>query len=47
MKDEKGNYSLNDMLIKLDLFNYKIEQQIYKTGVQLKKNYNTNGILTT
>lgn len=47
MKDETGNYSLNDMLIKLDLFNYKIEQQIYKTGVQLQKNYNTNGILTT
>ena len=47
MKDENGNYSLNDMLIKLDLFNYKIEQQIYKTGVQLQKNYNTNGILTT
>ena len=47
MKDEKDNYSLNDMLIKLELFNYKIEQQIYKTGVQLQKNYNTNGILTT
>lgn len=47
LKDETGNYTLNDTLIKLKLFNYRIEQQIYKTGVQLRKNYNTNGILTT
>ena len=47
MKDDNGNYILNDMLPKLELMNYKIEKQIYQTGVQLKKNYNTNGILTT
>jgi len=47
MKDDNGNYFLNDMLPKLELMNYKIEKQIYQTGVQLKKNYNTNGILTT
>ena len=47
MKDANGNYFLNDMLPKLELMNYKIEKQIYQTGVQLKKNYNTNGILTT
>ena len=46
-RDEDGNYSLNDMLIKLDLMNYKIERQIYKTGVQLRKAYNTNGAMTT
>ena len=27
--------------------NYRIEQQIYKTGVQLRKSYNKNGTLTT
>ena len=47
MKDDNGNYFLNDMLPKLELMNYQIEKQIYKTGVQLRKNYNTNGILTT
>lgn len=47
MRDEDGNYVLNDMLIKLDLMNYRIEQQIYKTGVQLRKSYNRNGTLTT
>ena len=47
MNDGNGKYLLNDMVVKLDLMNFKIEQQIYKTGVQLKKNYNTNGILTT
>lgn len=47
MQDENGNYLLNDMLVKLELFNYKIEEQIYKTGVQLKGSYNTNGISTT
>ena len=47
MKDGNGNYFLNDMLPKLELMNFKIEKQIYQTGVQLKKNYNTNGILTT
>ena len=47
MKDENGSYFFNDMVVKLDLMNFKIEQQIYKTGVQLQKSYNTNGILTT
>ena len=47
MNDGNGKYLLNDMVVKLDLMNFKIEQQIYQTGVQLKKNYNTNGILTT
>lgn len=33
MKDENGSYFFNDMVVKLDLMNFKIEQQIYKTGV--------------
>ena len=47
VKDDDGAYQLNDMLIKLDLMNYKIEQQIYKTGVTLRKAYNSDGTLTT
>lgn len=47
MKDGTGNYFLNDTLVKLDLMLYKIEKQIYQTGVQLKKSYDTNGILST
>ena len=47
MHDENGAYILNDMVIKLDLMNYKIEQQIYKTGIQLKKSYDINGTLTS
>ena len=46
MKDENGCYFFNDTLVKLDLMLFKIEKQIYQTGVQLRKNYNTNGILT-
>ena len=46
MKDENGNYFLNDMLVKLDLINFKIEKQIYSSGLQIIKNYETNGILT-
>ena len=47
MKDGNGDYFLNDTLVKLDLMNFKIEKQIYQTGVKLKKHYDTNGILTT
>ena len=47
MQDESGNYVLNDILIKLELMNYKIEEQIYKTGIQLQRSYHENGILST
>lgn len=46
MKDENGNYFFNDMLPKLELMNFKIEKQIYRSGVQIKKNYAANDILT-
>lgn len=39
-------YILNDMLIKLELFNYNINQQIYKSGISLASNYAKNGIMT-
>lgn len=47
MKDEDGDYFLNDMLVKLDLYNFKIEQMMYKTGIALRKEYNAKGVLTT
>ena len=47
MMDEDGKYFINDMLIKLDLYTYKLEQSIYKNGISIMKNYNINGIATT
>lgn len=47
MKDEDGSYYINDMLIKLDLFTFKLEQSIYKNGISIMKSYNNNGIITT
>lgn len=37
-------YVLNDMLIKLELFNYNINQQIYKSGISLANSYCNNGV---
>lgn len=47
MKDENDSYFFNDTLVKLDLMLYKIEKEIYQTGLKLKRSYDTNGILTT
>ena len=47
MMDEDGRYYVNDMLIKLDLYTYKLEQSIYKNGISIMKSYNQNGIVTT
>lgn len=46
MKDEDGRYFINDMLIKLDLFTFKLEQSIYKNGISIMKSYNDNGVVT-
>lgn len=46
MKDKDGRYFINDMLIKLDLFTFKLEQSIYKNGISIVKHYNKNGIIT-
>lgn len=43
-KDEDGNYYLNDMLVKLELFNYNINHQIYKSGISITRAYEKNGI---
>lgn len=47
MEDKDGKFFLNDMLVKLDLFTYKIEQEIYSKGISLRKEYNNQGICTT
>ncbi len=46
MMDKDGRYFINDMLIKLDLFTFKLEQSIYKNGISIVKHYNKNGIIT-
>ena len=47
MVDDDGSYYINDLLIKLDLYTFKLEQSIYKNGISIIKNYNQNGIVTT
>lgn len=44
-EDNSGKFFLNDMLVKLDLFVYKVEQIIYSTGIALKKEYQDNNIV--
>lgn len=46
MIDEDGKYYINDMLIKLDLFTFKLEQSIYKNGISIMKHYGANGMIT-
>lgn len=40
-------FSVNDLLPKLELYNYHLNQVIYSKGLSLVKAYNQNGILTT
>lgn len=35
------------MLVKLDLFTFRLEQSIYKDGIALRSAYNKNDMLTT
>jgi len=47
MQNKEGDFYVNDMLVKLDLFTFKLEQSIYKNGIALRNTYNRNSILTT
>ena len=40
-------FILNDMLPKLELYNYQVNQKIYKDGISVSKGYEDNGIETT
>ena len=40
-------FSVNDLLPKLELYNYHLNQVIYNKGLSLVKAYNQNGMITT
>ena len=40
-------FILNDILPKLELYNYQVNQKIYKNGLSIAKGYEDNGIETT
>ncbi len=42
----KDKFELNDRLPKLELYNYMVNQEIYKNGLNVAKAYNDNGIET-
>ena len=39
-------FILNDILPKLELYNYQVNQRIYKDGISVSKSYENNGIET-
>ena len=43
----KDEFLLNDILPKLELYNYMVNQRIYKDGISVSKGYEDNGIETT
>jgi len=44
---QKDVFILNDRLPKLELYNYMVNQEIYKNGLNVAQAYNDNGIETT
>ena len=44
---ESDTFVLYDLLPKLELFNFQINQLIYKSGISVRETYNKNGVLTT
>ena len=49
MKYDKANdqFIINDILPKLELYNYQVNQWIYKNGLSIAKSYEENGIDTS
>lgn len=49
MSYDKGNdkFMVNDLLPKLELYNYKLNKIIYSNGLEITKEYNSNNIDTT
>ena len=49
MKYDKENdqFIINDILPKLELYNYQVNQWVYKNGLSVAKSYEDNGITTT
>ena len=46
-KDSTGKFYIDNLLIKLELYTFQIEQSIYKNGISIVKHYNQKGIATT
>ena len=44
---DNGQFVLYDLLPKLELYNYQVNQLIYKSGISVRDNYGKNGVLTT
>ncbi len=44
--DDSNLCQVNDILMRLELYNYKLEQEIYRNGLTITKAYNTNKCLT-
>lgn len=45
--DSDGLYKVNDIIAKLELYTFKLEQSIYKNGIALRKAYEGTGATTT
>ena len=45
--DENGLYRVNDMIAKLELYTFRLEQSTYKNGIALRKAYEGTGAATT
>jgi len=43
-RDENKQFKINDLIINLQLFTYKVEHEIYKSGISVKKHYNSAGM---
>ena len=41
---QKDKFSVNDILPKLELYNFKVNQIVYRTGVSIRKDYEENNI---
>lgn len=44
--DDENVCHLNDMLMKLELYNYRLEQEIYRNGLTISKAYYNNNSIT-
>lgn len=45
--DKDGLYKVNDIVAKLELYTFRLEQSIYKNGIALRKAYEDSGATTT
>ncbi|MCF0114974.1 MAG: hypothetical protein HUJ56_06430 [Erysipelotrichaceae bacterium] len=46
IEDSDGKYKINDTLMKLELFTFRIEHEIYTKGIAIRKAYKDSGSIT-